>query len=156
MNFLYNGTTWDRARSASAANQSAFSGLGAIKMAKTGCWGITNVPATATKATISKAAGGAGVRHVASALTVTFAVGSSLNTAAAPLTVSLIDGASGGTTYLWQSIINLIVLIGQTYTITLSDLALVGSANTAMTLEFSAAGGTNTYQSVALAGYDVV
>ena len=37
----------------------------------------------------------------------------------------------------------------------LAGLNIVGSANTAMTLEFAAAGGANTVESVAMTGYSV-
>jgi len=38
--------------------------------------------------------------------------------------------------------------------VSLSNLNIVGTAATAMTLEFAAAGGASTFESVALTGYD--
>lgn len=129
-------------------------GNSAELIVRPGDWSVTHAPAANTKATASKAAA-AGVVHVATSISVALVAGATAPTAVT-LTVNLIDGASGGSTYLWQSAISLAAVAGQSNPINLSGLNLAGTAGTAMTLEFSAAGGTNTVESVTLTGYDLV
>jgi hypothetical protein len=116
-----------------------------------GTWVAIHVPAADTKATITKAAAGAGTRNVCIGFTVTLSA-----TASAPsavqLTVALVDGATTGTDYLWRSVISLPATAGAQTTITRTGCYLRGSINTAMTLEFSAAGGASTVESVSLEG----
>lgn len=119
-----------------------------------GDWTALHVPAVNTKATISKAAGAAGVRHVCTGLTVVLA-GDTTAPAAAQLTVALRDGGTGAGTILWQAIITLPAVAGAMNGITRSGLNIRGSAATAMTLEFSAAGGANTFESVSFEGADI-
>jgi len=110
----------------------------------------TNVQATATRAAASKT----GQRLVATSITVTFTAGTSAPSANS-ITVSLIDGASGGGTTLWgPHDISIPAVAGAMNGIAL-PCWIVGSANTAMTLEFSAAGGANTFESVTLTGVTV-
>lgn len=153
--YVYNGAGFDRLRTASAATQSAATKVGIAAVAQVGNWSAIHVPATATQATATQAAGAAGVRHICTGITAVLTSGALALAAGAPLIVSVIDGASGGTNYLWRAYINIPAVAGQDSTIALSGLSLVGSAATAMTLEFSAAGGANSYQSVTLTGYDV-
>jgi hypothetical protein len=115
-------------------------------------WTQTHVPATNTQATKSQASAGSGKRNVCTGFTVTLAAGASAITAAAPLTVMVVDGSSGGTTYLWRSYINIPAVAGAQVSIVRTGLWLVGSQATAMTIEFSAAGGTNSYESVTMDG----
>lgn len=154
---VYNGTTWDRQRSASAANLAAQSGLGAVLAAPPGQWSVTHSPAANNQATITKAAGAAGVRHVATSITATL----STNTAAQSVSVivNLRDGATGAGTILWSTRLTIdtnVATIGGAPIagIALSGLNIPGSAATAMTLEFAANGGANIFESVALTGYD--
>lgn len=114
-------------------------------------WYIHHLPAANTQATITRAAAGVGVKNVCLGFTVTLAAQSTAP-AAVQLSVSLIDGASGGGTYLWRSVISLPAIAGAVSSITLSNVYLVGTANTALTLEFSAAGGANTIESVSMRG----
>lgn len=114
-------------------------------------WQATHTPAANTQATITKAAAGAGVRNVCTGFTVTLAAGASAP-AAVQVFASLIDGASGGTTYLWRSAISLPAVAGAITSFVRSDLWLPGTANTALTLELSAAGGANTVESVTMDG----
>ena len=104
-----------------------------------------NVQATVTKAAV------ASIRNVCTAITVVGASGATAPTAV-NLTVNLIDGASGGTTYLWRATLSIPATAGETRGVTISGLWLPGSINTGMTLEFSAAGGANTLESVAATG----
>ena len=119
-----------------------------------GDWTQVHTPAANTRATTTRSAGASGVRHVATGFTVTLAAGTTAP-AAVTLTVELRDGASGAGTILWQSRLNLGATTGVTNSITVTNLNLRGTAATAMTLEFSAAGGANTFESVSLQGIDI-
>lgn len=111
-----------------------------------------HVPATNVQATKSQASAGSGKRNVCTGFTFTLTAGASAIAAAAPLIVSVIDGAAGGTTYLYRSYINIPATAAGMVAIVRSGLWLVGTQATALTVEFSAAGGTNSYESVAMDG----
>lgn len=119
-----------------------------------GNWSKTSVPAANAQATVTQVAGGAGVINVATTISASLVGGTSAPTAV-NVNLNLINGASGGTSYLWQQTISLTATAGTGVYINLTGLSLPGSANTGMTLEFSAAGGSNTIESVTLAGYTV-
>lgn len=110
-----------------------------------------HVPSANTVATASIAAGGAGVRNVCTGLTAVIAATATAPTAVNVI-VNLIDGATGGTTFLWRMTLSLPATAGETRGVTRSGLWLPGTTNTALTLEFSAAGGANTIESVSLEG----
>jgi hypothetical protein len=107
-------------------------------------------PAAATQATCSKAAGSANVQHVCTAITASIACGA---TAQTPIHAYLRDGATGAGTILWSAV--LAAPANGTAGVSLTGLNIVGSAGTAMTLEFEAAGVAASVESVALSGYDV-
>lgn len=146
--YFFNGVTSDKARSASASVLSAFSGIGAQVVSNPGEWAIQHTPAAATQATITRAAGGAGVRHICRSITCSI-----LATAAqGQIILNLRDGASGAGTILWSA--QFALAAGTSDRITLSGLNIVGSANTAMTLETAAAPAATNFASVSLTGYD--
>lgn len=119
-------------------------------VAQPGQWSAVNIPgADATRSTVGRAAGGAGVRHVCNSISATMATGANAQTV---LSLFLRDGVSGGGTVLWGK--QVILPISGLWEVNLSGLNIVGSANTAMTLEFNAAGVVGCYQSVAMTGYD--
>lgn len=149
----FDGATFDRLRTASATNIAAQSGLGAQISAPPGEWSINHTPAANTQATITRAAGAAGVRHVCKSITATL-IGLAAAVEATVL-VNLRDGATGAGTILWSTRLLVQGGTGAETGISLSGLNIVGSAATAMTLEFAAAGGANTFESVAMTGYDV-
>lgn len=147
---LYNGATFDRARSASAANLSAATQIAALA-SMPGEWSINHTPADNVQATITRAAV-ANARHVCRSIS-----GNVIGlTGAAETTVLLNvrDGATGAGTILWSQ--RLLVIASGVTGFSLSGLNIVGSVNTAMTLEFSAAGGASTNESVALTGFTVL
>jgi hypothetical protein len=119
-----------------------------------GDWSIWGSPAANTQATVTKAAGGAGVRHV-----VTSVSGTVTSTTTAPaggrISLALRDGISGSGTLIgiWDLPVAAAANSGASFA--LSGLNIVGSPNTAMTLEFAAAGGANTFESVTLTGYSI-
>lgn len=150
----FNGTTYDRLRTASAANISATTQSQALLTSLQGDWSINHAPAANTTATITRAAGAAGVRHVCTSIHAKM-----IDVAAAglgPLTVTLRDGATGAGTILWQTKLfaSLTAAIGKDE-ITLTGLNIVGSAATAMTLEFTAGPGASNFELVDLAGHSV-
>lgn len=148
---LWNGATIDRARSGSAANLSAFSATGSELCVKPGNWSV-NASATAGTPSASRAAGGAGVRHVCNSVSITLATGA---TAQTPILVNLRDGASGAGTVLQTWAISAVANGGMAV-VTITDLNVVGSAATAMTLEFAGATAGSTVATVNLNGYDTV
>lgn len=153
LGYTYNGTTWDRVRSASAANLSANTATGAPVVTGPGGWSIIHAPAANAQATASKAAGAAGVRHVCTAISATF-VASTTAPAAVQVTVNVRDGATGAGTVIWTAVMSLPATGGASAApVQLAGLNIVGSAATAMTIEFSAAGGANTVEAVSLSGY---
>lgn len=115
-------------------------------------WSVTHAPAAATQATASKAAGGAGVRHVCTGVSVTIAGGAAAPTAAL-ITVHLRDGATGAGAILDTWTLAVEAVAGKLVSLNLSGLEVPGTANTALTLETSAAPGANVSASVNLFGY---
>jgi hypothetical protein len=108
-------------------------------------------PASATRATTTVLAVGTGIRHVCSGVTVTLAAGA---TAQTPVHVRLIDGASGGSVVLWSAVLS--VPVNSCAVIELPGLAIEGSLNTAMTLEFeNTAPATGVFEDVTLHYYDI-
>lgn len=119
-------------------------------------WQQNNNPAANTQATTSQPAGGAGVHHVCTWIAASLTAGSTAPTVpATPVNVRLRDGASGAGTVIWLCGLAIPATAGESDKILLSGLEIVGSANTAMTLEFSAAGGAGTFEIVAFGGYDI-
>lgn len=117
-------------------------------------WSVTHAPAVNVQATITKAAGATGVRHVCTGIHAKI-VGGTTAPAAIQGTVNLRDGASGAGTILKSFTMVLAAAIGAKDEIALTGLNIPGSAATAMTLEFAAAGGANTFECVSMDGYDV-
>jgi hypothetical protein len=123
---------------------------GSTTVSKINEWTAVHAPTTATQATITKAAGGAGVRHVCKVITATLACGA---TAQTPIQVYLRDGATGAGTILWAATVAAIA--NGFASILFDNLSITGSANTAMTLEFSGAGVAASQEIVTLAGFDI-
>lgn len=89
---------------------------------------------TGTVATVTAAATGAGIQYVVTGATFSMATA---GTAVSPSTVGIyiIDGAAGGTTYLWRAVVS--VSSGMTMIYSTPPLNIQGSPNTALTAEFS-------------------
>lgn len=150
LNALWNGAAWDRMRSGAAAVIAAFSSLGAALSVSPGNWSQGSTPAAATQATTSRAAGGAGVRHVCTGIFATLATGATAQAAAAVLVLR--DGLTGAGAILWTK--QSILPVNGVWNVEISGLNIVGSAATAMTLEFVAAGVAGSFQSVSMTGYE--
>jgi hypothetical protein len=135
-----------------AANIAATVSTKALLTTDPGYWTVTHAPAAATQAVATKAAGGSGVRHVCTGAIVTIAGGASAPTAAL-LTFNLRDGATGVGTILSTLTLAVPATAGASQCYPITGLNIPGTANTAMTLETSAATGTNVSASVTLMGY---
>lgn len=110
---------------------------------------VTHEPAAATQATIGKAAV-AGVRHICKEISASIAAAA---TAQTPISVRLRDGATGAGTILWSMMLS--APANQCASVALTGLSIVGTPNTAMTLEFSGAGVANSQQTVNLSILEV-
>lgn len=146
----YNGTTWDLIKSSSATNHASSAGSGLVGVQlerKPADWSVINFPATDTTATATKAAGGAGVRHVLTGFC--FSLSGASGTATALLRCDILDGAS----QIFSAVLS--APANTTKTIEFDNLSLLGTANTAMIIQFSAAGGAGTQEAVSMFGYSV-
>lgn len=108
---------------------------------------VANTQATATHAAVT------GKSHICQTIHCTLNA-----TAAAPtavgVSVVLRDGATGVGTILWASQMSLPAVAGQSSPpVEISGLAIAGSPGNAMTLEFTAAAGANTLETVAFSGF---
>lgn len=112
-----------------------------------GEFAVNHEPAAATQATISQAAAGTGLRNVCRSITATIAV---VGTPQTPIAVYLRDGATGAGTIKWTA--KLAAPANGCAVLAVSDLWIVGSENTAMTLEFEGAGVANSEAAVAMTG----
>lgn len=147
------GTNAVTFKTASAANLAtgATAGNGALMITRAADWAINNVAGAAAQATVTKAAGAAGVKHVATSISGQI---STVGTAqAAQLVFNLRDGATGAGTILWS--VGISLATNSTWGFYLTGLNIIGSAATAMTLETAAAPVAAAFASVALTGYDV-
>ena len=113
-----------------------------------GQFSLYNGPAAATQATVSQAAGAAGVKNVARMICYSI---STVGTAQTVISVALRDGATGAGTILWQK--QFILPVNATYGECINLPDVQGTAATAMTVEFSAGGVAASIQSVGLIGY---
>lgn len=150
----FNNATYDRIRVQSNANAGLDPQLGVALAAPPANWSITHAPAANTQATISRAAVN-GSRHICTSISATLSAQATATSG--DVQVNLRDGATGAGTILWSQTVRVGGAggaIADRAILQLSGLSIVGSNNTAMTLEFSAAGGANTFESVALTGYD--
>ena len=151
--YLDNGASWDRARSCSNSNLAAAAGTtgnrGSTSVAMHGNWSIFNFPATNTAATATRAADAAGRRHVLTSLH--FSVTGAAAAAAGIVQCVVRDGATGVGTVIWSGV--LAAPTAGASEISLGNLSIVGSVNTALTIEFAGASGAGTQQSVTATGY---
>jgi len=148
------GTNVQPFKVTSAANNSSTTQSGIFLHEKGARWSVSSVTGSNTQASASKAAGGAGVRHIVDC--VQFSAESTAAITATQDDVILRDGATGAGTVLmqWRNGIVSAAAAQVGLAQSICGLALIGTANTAMTLEF-ANGITNVLMSVTITGYDV-
>lgn len=155
MTYLFDGTNWERQRVQSSTNAALATQVGAALVAPPANWSIVHTPAANTQATISRAAV-ASTRHICTSLSAVLTAPAAI--ASGTVQINLRDGATGAGTILWSQTLQVggaTSISADRAIIQLSGLQIFGTANTAMTLEFSAAGGASTLESVSLTGYDV-
>lgn len=148
-----NSVTWLRApivQNAAMAPGVVIAGIPLVE--RPAQWAIQHSPAANTRATISRAAGGANIRHVCTSVSAVLA-----NVAAGGATVrlNLRDGATGAGTILQSWLMSFAGLAIGRYELTLPGVNFGGSPNTAMTLEFDVAPGATNFETVSLGGYTV-
>jgi hypothetical protein len=110
---------------------------------------VVNTPAAATAAVATVAALATG-KHVCKGIHASIACA---GTAQTPLRVVLRDGATGAGTILWSKKVS--APINSCVEIDVTGCSFVGSVNTAMTLEFSAAGVAASEQDATLVYFDL-
>jgi len=147
-NMGFDSSTWDRLISISNTNNTATTSQGVHYSAPISTWRVIDTDVGATQSSASKAAGGGAVRHVATS--VTLCRGDTV--AAVPALIHLRDGATGAGTIIRSWVIG-VSTINESKCENLSGLNETGSANTAMTLEFAAAGSATSTSTVTLSGY---
>lgn len=107
-------------------------------------------PAAATQATATKAAGTNGVRHVIDGIVASFATGATAQATAVKLLIR--DGAAGAGQIIFA--IQVILPANSVWTPSFDSLHIVGSPNTALTVEFDVAGAAGTFESFTATGHD--
>lgn len=148
-NMAFNGSTFDRIRSASATNNTATTSLGVQQITPISTWSVIDTDVGATQTIASRAAGGGTVRHVATSVHICY---NDTVLATGSALVHLRDGATGAGTILKTWVIG-IPVAGDSKCIDISGLNRTGTGNTAMTLEFAAAQSATATTSVTLEGY---
>lgn len=144
----FDGSTWDRTTSISNTNNTATTSQGVRYSTQLSTWSVIDTDVGATQATASRASGGGTVRHVATGVTI--CRGDTV--AAVPALIHLRDGATGAGTILRSWVIG-VSAVNESRCIDLTGLNMTGSAATAMTLEFAAAGSATSTSTVTLTGY---
>jgi hypothetical protein len=126
--------------------------VGAGIMERSSRWSVIHNPAAGTQAVASIAAEGS-VRHVADCIS--FSGGSTTAPALTALTVNLRDGATGAGTIIWTHEVVISNATGQNVLpFSTCGLNLVGTTNTAMTLEYSA-GLANLIEATSISGFNI-
>jgi hypothetical protein len=155
---LWDTSQWVRHKSAAlttfpaSTTTTARNIVGAAIAEKSSRWSVISNPAASSQATASIAAE-ASVRHVVDC--VSFSAGATTNPAATALTINVRDGATGAGTVIWTYQVVITAATGNLVPAhSICGLNLVGTTNTAMTLEFSALL-TNLIESVSISGYNV-
>lgn len=147
-NVLFNGSTFDRQDGVSNTNNTGTTTAGVSYSAMLSTWTATDTDVGATQSIATKASGGGSVRHVTTAISACM----SATVAQVPILVNLRDGATGAGTILRSWVIG-VDAVNQSRCMNESGLNITGSAATAMTMEFAAAGAATTTTTVNLSGY---
>jgi hypothetical protein len=144
---FFNGSTWDRPRTQSTTNSAAASQLGVNLTDIPGQWAVFHQPAAATQATIGQSAA-ASLKHVAKSVTVCISA-----VAAQPdIIFNLRDGATGAGTIKWTARLSATAGTSQCQSATFT---IIGTTNTAMTIESAAAPAATNFATVSFSGYDI-
>ena len=114
-------------------------------------WSVTAYGGAGQTVSISQPAGGTGVQHVVTCIMATY-YNTTVGTKTAAELVFLRNGPSGTGPILLQWPFE--VAVGATGSVNLCGLNLVGSPNTAMTLEFPGNQSTSAGEVLSMIGYD--
>ncbi len=114
-------------------------------------WSISHDPGANTQATITQDSPGGMKQNVVTGLSFMLAAGA-VAPAAICVSVRLIRGASGGVNYAKQWRVSIPAVAGANSGLCKVPLWIPMGTDTAATLEFSAAGGANTFESVEMEG----
>lgn len=125
-------------------------GVRTAPLPELGNWKEQHIGGAAAQATITKAAAGAGVKNVCTALTVSLASGAVPTVGV--VTFVLRDAASGGGNVKWACKMSLPAVSGESRSESWHG-EIEGSANTEMTLETVAATPANVEATVSLSGF---
>src|SRR5882762_6071729 len=116
-------------------------------------WSVPSNPGVGVQASASQPASTAPAlkesRHVCTSVSATLVAAAAT---AAQATLNLRDGATGAGTILGSWVLSVPGVIGSYAPFSIDSLEIIGSPNTAMTLEFSAATATQ-FQSVTMTGH---
>lgn len=150
--YAFNGTSFDRLRAISAADNTAVTSTGAQQVAPLGTWAVTHAPADNTQAVATKAAGGTTTRHVCTGVSASVvATGAST---AGPVTIQLVEDVGGTPVVLQSWKLNVPATIaGPSAVLAIQGLNITASANKPLSIISSAAGGANTAITVNMTGY---
>lgn len=144
------GGDFDRVRALDSLTLASTTALGIQAIGQLSTWSETDTPAAATQATASKAAAAA-VFHVATGFTGCI---TDTDSAFGTAILELRDGATGAGTVIRTWYLDF-PAANDSKCIDLTIPAMMGTVNTAMTLEFTAGGTANSLQTVTLTGYSV-
>lgn len=152
------GTNIFPIKSSSAANLSTAVNNGTQLSERGARWSVTNsgTAASGVQGTIAKAAGGAGVRHVIDCIG--WSADSAGAITAANVLLNVRDGATGAGTVVWFHALSFPTAAALGVQVVspmqMCGLNILGTANTAATIEFSASV-AGSIQVVNMTGYDV-
>lgn len=124
----------------------------ADQVTRPGDWVVTHAPAANTQATITRDAPPAGQRLVITAIDARLVANGTAPTAVAAQ-VNLIFGTSGGTAKMSFAMAIPATAGASCQPVSLAGLEIEVDDGTACTLEFAAAAGAQTVESVAMTGY---
>lgn len=149
----FNNSSYDRIKVASASTLTQTTSVGALTSVAHATWSCVSAPAAGTQATCSRAAGGGSVRHVVTGWQACY---SDTAAATAARHANLRDGATGAGTVLASSLLAVPVAGDSKCVNSPPGFTKIGTANTAMTIEFDAAGAGTSEQTVFMSGYSVL
>lgn len=135
----------------SGTNLSSVTSVGVPVSAPFATWSCVSAPAAGAQATCSRAAGGGTVRHVVTAWQACYVD----TVTAVARHANLRDGATGAGTVLASSLLANSVANDSRCINNPPGYTKIGTANTAMTIEFDAAGAVTSEQTVFMSGYSV-
>ena len=145
---------FNRQREASANALTQTTALGIPPVVAYATWACTSAPAAANQATCSQAAGGGTVRHVVTAFQMCLFTATVAVIPVAQVAV-VRDGATGAGTIFFNSVAGSGTAQGGQCQNSPPGYTRIGTANTAMTVEFAAAPPANVLQTVNMSGYSV-